>query len=328
MAADEVMGRGTFAECYSVVDLDESLAFLAPMSENLWAQIAYERIAVKWAEIDVDRAVEVAGLLSSEAKQAMVLGRIAEQIAGTDPEKALAIMEQAGGAQYRFRPLVDVITALPATHLDLALREARSIPQRFMAYRARAIGRLAYVAPADRAPGIIEEALAELMQTAGSSGTTPFAAHIGRLAYVARSVGYPEWREIALRAAASRSGERQPPRADGIRRAPPREYELAWVLSLSDPEMARHVLESALTIDGGIQGVNRGAFQDIASAAMQMDPTWAAELIAQMAPDDLAESHGDRTDAVWAVVRCLLRPPDAWEAEMLHSGVGRWGPPR
>ncbi len=329
MGADEVMGRGLFAECYSVVDLDASLALLAPMAENLWAQMAYERIAVKWAGIDVDRAVEVAGLLRSEPKQAMVLGRIAEQIAGRDPKKALAIMERAGGRQYRLRPLVDVITALPATHLDLALNEARSIPQPFTAFKGRAIGRLAYVAPADQAPAIVQEALDELTQTAGASasGTTRHASDIGRLAYVARSVGHPEWREIALRAAASRNGERRPPPADGKRRAPPREYELAWVLSFSDPEMARHLLESALTIDGGIQGVNRGAFQEIASAAMQMDPTWAAELIAQMAPDDLAETHGDRTDAVWAVVRCLLRSPDAWEAAMLRSGLGSWGPP-
>jgi len=328
MAADEVMGRGLFAECYSVVDLDQSLALLAPMAEELWAQMAYERIAVKWAGIDADRAVEVAQLLRSEPKQAMVLGRIAEQIAGRDPGKALAIMERAGGKQYRFRPLVDVITALPATHLDLALNAARSIPQPFTAYKGRAMGRLAYVAPAERAPGIIEEALDELTQTAGASasGVTPYACDVGRLAYVARSVGHSEWREIALRAAASRSGERRPPPADGKRRAPPSEYELAWVLSFSDPEMARHLLESALTIDGGIQGVNRGAFQEIASAAMQMDPTWAAELIAQMTDDDLGESHGDRTDAVWAVVRCLLRSPDAWEAEMLHSGLGNWGP--
>jgi hypothetical protein len=329
MAPDEIMGRATFAAYYSVVDLEESLGLLAPMAEDQWAQIAYERIAVRWAEIDADRAVEVAKLLRDEPRRAAVLGRIAEQIAGRDPNKALSIIKQAGGAQYRLRPLVDVITSLPATHLDLALSEARSLPPPFTAFKGRAIGRLAYVAPAERAPAIIEEALDELMRTAVESGSTQWASDIGRLAYVARSVGYPEWREIALRATSCRNGAREPHPDDGIRRAPPAEYDLAYVLSFSDPEMARHVLTSALAIDGGIRGAPRGAFEAIASAAMQMDPRWAADLIGQMSNDDLAESHGYRTDAVWAAVRCLVRSPEAWKSAMLRGGgLGDWGRPR
>ena len=317
LAADELMGRGALAREYSVVDLDASLELLAPMAGDRLAEYAYGDIARKWATIDADKAIEIARL-TGDSTRAGVIGRVAVRIAPTDPEKALAFVKQDITGAYRWRPLVDVITALGPEHLDLALAEARSMAGGPAPYAARALGRLAYIAPADQAPGLIEEALEALVNRAPAGWAPAGAEDVGRLAFVAKSLAYPEWREIALRAASRRAGVRKR-----------MNYGLAYVLSFCDPELARHVLESAMALDGGMEGVVPGAYRMLAAAAMQIDPRWAAELIGQMVPDDVSKTHGPRTDAVHAVVRCLLRSPEAWEAEMLSgSGVGYWGRPR
>jgi len=287
---DAIYARGFVAERTCELDLEAALALIEPLRGSGVAGSEYDRH----------------------------LANIARHVAKTDPDKALALIDRLDEWQ-QGAALASAVAFFPRDQLARAVQLARTIRGQFE--RRLALTRLSSVAPPDQVPDLLEEAAAPPPgATASLYGARSDAQAMAHVACVARRLGYQEYEAFALRAASLLG----PPGAAADLEVPmgQTEFQVADTLAFVSPDLARHIMESTLSMVGGVGNLTSSTYRDLGTAASRIDPQWALELVRQMPPDDLTvltmPPGLPRAEAVAAVARALLWGPEEAEYEGLH----------
>jgi hypothetical protein len=96
-----------------------------------------------------------------------------------------------------------------------------------------------------------------------------------------------------------------------------REFQVAWVLAFTAPDLARHAVEANLRRTAGVQRLAPISYYALAAAAAEVDVDWALELLRQMTPDVPDGEALYRTYAVEAVAYRLCTAVEAREYRLL-----------
>jgi len=275
------------------------------------------------------------GILVSERTPTEAVVSVAQQIAPTDPDRALVLAREhdqrvatrgRGGPSAADSPaLPDVLAFLPAARFHQALQLARGIGS--PRTRARIFCQLAAVGPPDRVGALLAEAAEAAAPAPGQSYRAEEVLDLARIALVAARVGSPDYKRLALRAVAAypRPLAAYPDHPFGIAD----DGRLAQMLALGSPELSRAILEWALRCTGGVGGVDGESYDELASAAVAIDVQWGLDLLGQMPPDTdigpYARLH--RAPAALAIAAQLVTPPEDHETALLREqGRESWVP--
>jgi len=273
-------------------------------------------VAACLCERDLAGALALVEPIEDEDARSRHLTNIARRIAPTAPDRALELIEGVTEELTREWALATVLPFLPKGRLGEAVGTARGLDDHF--HRALALCRLASVVSMDQRAGLLEEAMAALVEGArgNASDWKHFAEGAARVTLVARRLGYQEWPEFMWTTAAMlHRGETPYPDA---RYAVIDELDIAATLALADPEFGRHMVESALTHAGGLDEVLPGVYRSLGIAAARVDLQWAIELVRQMKPDDAGDGPWYRAHAVDYAARQALEGADRLEDEALQ----------
>ena len=294
------------------------------------------------AVADIKRVDERVGLAARSA----VAGYLAE----SDPPAAVALVESVTGLRDPGRYQI-IAQHAAREHPDEALAIARKTagpaygrqsllpflpPDRFEQTRDTALNaesgldwpiliRLCLSASPDRLPAWIEE-LRDLLEPlppeecgegVHSTGE-PETQGMALLALMARRLGYPEAREIMLRAALSRMrGDYWSPTRRAHALVPSTltsQLQLARVVALMEPKLARLLLPSTLSSSSP-------SFPAFVAALAELEPLRAVELLKSVPASD--EAKDAYQHAVGDVAEALMQSREEHEATLL-TGDPQW----
>ncbi len=192
---DEVRAVEALAEVQTQADS------LAPTGFQAYARGV---VAEAICERDLEGALALVEPIEDADERSRHLANIARRVAKTDPERALETIGHLGTDWYRERALAMAVPFFPQDQFQRAVELARGISD--LARRARALARLASVAPEEQRPGLLEGALQALLVAAEQSDFTSGreAEAAAGVACVARRLGYSEYETLVWRAASIR----------------------------------------------------------------------------------------------------------------------------
>ncbi len=294
-------------------------------------------VAQVLAPFDLKRALALIETIQdeNEAKD-RYRAMIATAIATTDTNQAIALVEKVGGrAFYHELARTEIAYKIGADHPDEAIkviagmkREPRWDPR----WQAEAFGWLAVaLAPRDRtrAYGLIDRALAMMLDHRDWAGSDNEMAAAARIAVCARRIGYPDMESVIMRVmAAWPIGERHASsdRARQIQSI----LEAAVPLALIDPGAARTVLEQ-IAARGGLDPITLWNTREPWLTAWALVDLKKAESLFEAG---LAALEGEKEVRLWSagffpMVELLATPPHRRE-EALGKGSygGFWWPGR
>ncbi|MBM3474160.1 MAG: hypothetical protein FJX75_12900 [Armatimonadetes bacterium] len=280
---------------------------------------AYVRgvVAECLCERDLDAALTLVEPIEDQSARDRHFSNLTRHVARTNPDRALELMGRLSGTWARDGALATALPFFPPDQIDRAIELARGIQDQYQ--RSRGLTLLASVAPQDRQAALLEEAAAGLVGSGdgyrGTGGRAGEAA--ARVACVARRLGYTACEDLALAAIAAGArdgayyGEGYVDLGDEMKRA--------GLLAFVAPDLARGMVESALTRGGGIAKIRGYEGSQLLSAACHVDPLWGVELLRQMPADKPGDDYGPRASAAVTVARNLVESPDDIESEILRS---------
>jgi len=279
------------------------------------------RVAPYLCERDLQAALDIVMPIEDRYTRDDGLRGIIRRLSKTDPAKAVELLDRLSGDFERDQAIAEAVPFFPENQLDLAvaLTDGTGYPP----CRVAALGRLCAVAPKERVPGLIEKALAACLgQAAGGSwyvvSDVGHAAGLASLACIARRRGYSQYQHIALRALAMGVRDDLPPGSDTEGKVHlAREFQAAWVLAFTAPDLARHAIESNLRRAGGVDRLLPVSYYALAAAAAEVDVDWALALLKQMTPDAPDANALYRTYATEAVAYRLSADAEAREYRLL-----------
>jgi RNA polymerase sigma factor (sigma-70 family) len=218
-------------------------------------------VAQVLAPFDLKRALALIEPIKDENKgKDRYRAMIAVAIATTDTNQAVALVEKVGGnAFYHELARTEIAYKIGADHPDAAIqiiegmkREPRWDPR----WQAEAFGWLAVaLAPRDRARafGLIDRALAMMIDHRDWAGSDREMAAAARIALCARRIGYPDMESAIVRVLAAQPGDERNALSNRGRMIQSI-TEATVLLALIDPDAARTVLEQ-IEARGGLDPI-------------------------------------------------------------------------
>ncbi len=289
-------------------------------------EFAYTTIALTTAERDLEKALLLLEFIQDQDQREQMLTYFARRLAKTDPDQALTIVRERISRRSQPKTIATILPFFPEDQFERAVQVAQGIEDDF--YRALALGRLSSVAPPPRVPQLIAQAAEALLASTefSESRLNRAAQALASLACVARRRGYDQYQALSSRAVALRAVGYTA--SGSISSSLHYDLQLARILAFSHPELARVVINSALTYAGGWDKVPASRYSSLAAAAAEVDVDWALALLAQMPPDAPGTDPLHRGSSAVAIAKRLLTSAEEREEHLLgHSYLhGQWLP--